>query len=586
MINQKSIFSLPVQLNTVLLYVISFVQNLSLAHMWTNVAYHLPVRTSTAESFSTATSLSATCSNFQIPSQSVPVWGSFRPGIYFGLKSRTLARGSGTATSREKAWANLATGIMWSKSAAPQSHYSAFRHDTAQDELSRFEWTRHDGKHFGVEQLIDSSYGLNISASFVIPDVKSVVSDSDSGVNPSPALSSSSPTWLQHIDVRETSPTSDQLSKKSFIFYFGNADMSNSIVGDGGLLSNLSVSTSASESSKTSTIVIQGLSPSTGVVKLFMHLSSENLIVSYCGLRRQDVTGGTERIKLSANENPAFSRNSYTLFDQLGKMKNVIETGSTFIAIQIQFSAALGIRSVYYEGVDEAVANTPSAQAPDANSIVSDIAGEEVSGSAPQVGLELQDVVDRFSGPQSIVDDFDVYMDLHIRCHKELFENKFLNFFSVPATLYLKASIGESEIAKRAISAVLSGIGYFQGQSRVSDGVDEVAVYDPQQGLVIPPVKKRSAAQEGPVFNLLTATPSRTSFPRGSLNLFVLFVNVKQIIETTNASGFLWDEGFHQLLILQWDVSITAQVFSHAIMEVISSCRVRNKRIVYIHTLL
>eukprot|EP01035_Chromulina_nebulosa_P023957 gene23957-31096_t len=169
-INQKTMFSLPVQLNTLLLYVISAVQNLSIAHTWTNFAYHFPVRTSTAASFSAATSLSATCSNFQIPSQSMPVWGSFRPGIYFGLKSRTLARVSGPVTSDRKAWANLATGIMWSKSAAPQSHFSAFRHDTAQDELTRFEWTRHDGKHFGEEQLIDSSYGLNISASFVIPD--------------------------------------------------------------------------------------------------------------------------------------------------------------------------------------------------------------------------------------------------------------------------------------------------------------------------------------------------------------------------------------------------------------------------------
>lgn len=83
-------------------------------------------------------------------------------------------------------------------------------------------------------------------------------------------------------------------------------------------------------------------------------------------------------------------------------------------------------------------------------------------------------------------------------------------------------SDGEIEFAKAALSNVLGGIGFFHGSS--------VA-------------QKKGASESGRAENLeflkpislLTATPSRAQFPR----------------------GFLWDEGFHQLIVQRWDPELS-----------------------------
>ncbi|KAL5469057.1 hypothetical protein EMCRGX_G030249 [Ephydatia muelleri] len=82
----------------------------------------------------------------------------------------------------------------------------------------------------------------------------------------------------------------------------------------------------------------------------------------------------------------------------------------------------------------------------------------------------------------------------------------------------------ESEIsfAKAAFSNLIGGISYFYGQSKViSNSMKQPVDYWPAP--------------------LYTAVPSRSFFPR----------------------GFLWDEGFHQLLVAHWDVSIVKDVIAH-----------------------
>lgn len=111
-----------------------------------------------------------------------------------------------------------------------------------------------------------------------------------------------------------------------------------------------------------------------------------------------------------------------------------------------------------------------------------------------------------------------VYSDLLAKKSEE-FDSKFDNIFKLK-----EKSFKEEEInfAQSALSNLLGGIGYFYGSSRViSDFLETPVSY-----------------WKAPLY---TAVPSRSFFPR----------------------GFLWDEGFHGLLIASWDLEIELDIMSH-----------------------
>ncbi len=105
-----------------------------------------------------------------------------------------------------------------------------------------------------------------------------------------------------------------------------------------------------------------------------------------------------------------------------------------------------------------------------------------------------------------------------IRQKENIFNARFEEVFGLSAK---GIPAEEIQFAKVALSNVLGGLGYFHGSS--------IAKADREN-----PSSARGAAFLDPV-SLFTATPSRSSFPR----------------------GFLWDEGFHQLIVQRWDEKIS-----------------------------
>uniref|UniRef100_M4EMK9 Mannosyl-oligosaccharide glucosidase n=2 Tax=Brassica campestris TaxID=3711 RepID=M4EMK9_BRACM len=83
-------------------------------------------------------------------------------------------------------------------------------------------------------------------------------------------------------------------------------------------------------------------------------------------------------------------------------------------------------------------------------------------------------------------------------------------------------------VGKAAIGNMLGGIGYFYGQSKIQ----------------APKITQAKSEVEFLLYwpaELYTAVPSRPVFPR----------------------GFLWDEGFHQLLVWRWDFRITLEILGN-----------------------
>ncbi|PSN70759.1 glucosidase I [Corynespora cassiicola Philippines] len=116
------------------------------------------------------------------------------------------------------------------------------------------------------------------------------------------------------------------------------------------------------------------------------------------------------------------------------------------------------------------------------------------------------------------------------------FSERFVEIFK-PQPPFLKERF--EEFSKSMFSNLIGGIGYFYGDARVDRSYDP-AYEEDNEGFWEDAAEARAKNQaqlEGP-YELFTAIPSRPFFPR----------------------GFLWDEGFHLLPVIDWDVDLTLDI--------------------------
>lgn len=75
-------------------------------------------------------------------------WGSYRPGVYFGMKTRDPQ--------------SLVTGLMWYF--PKRFNGVGIRHwCESGDNLEKYGWLQHDGVNFGLQEIQDGPFVINTS---------------------------------------------------------------------------------------------------------------------------------------------------------------------------------------------------------------------------------------------------------------------------------------------------------------------------------------------------------------------------------------------------------------------------------------
>lgn len=369
-----------------------------------------------------------TASGLDVPDR---YWGTYRSGVYFGLKTRDPH--------------SLVTGLMWYFPHLLRQDGSGLRHWCEQgDRLDRYAWMEHDGRTFGVQEIVDKGAILNTTF------VKRLGGQHGGD-------------WTARISVTSRNQTRNG-EEISLIFYTAIEEgVKGSIkanAGDDKRLTGMEGTTQGLGSFTINFNVIRG----TAVEQSFLSAIAPGL--------------------------------------------NVLKET---ILQNLRIATQKGSSKKYIVLAGEQIPVSPEGKRKDANFIAS-----QVTGKIPfevEVSFESGSFINRV---EKLTGE---NYDRALQAQRKLFDEKFERVFKLKSKGYTEEEV---KFAKMSLSNMIGSIGYFYGSSQV-----------------------QSEYTKGPVpywkAPLYTAVPSRSFFPR----------------------GFLWDEGFHGLLISIWDLEIELDIINH-----------------------
>lgn len=403
---------------------------------------------------------------------SLPLWGGYRPGIYFGMKTRSPVA--------------MSTGILWVGS---KTGRNGLRHDTNQDELAQFEWIKHDGKHYGRQTLTDESCKMELCTTFIVKELSNIPHVDCAATRLKIHLDSS---WIQRIEVKSLYDDKEYDRQKSLFFYVGfegaeqDELVQSTFITDIDFIESTKILLAAEQSEETAPqlFTVLGRSKTSGFFRLVLATtiseydkaeakkkgrSESGISISFVGLSSGDVTRSVNELKESHSTlkygrdndgNNAFLKNE--------NLKNSIEDKSNFLVFQVKSDIDFTLDAVLYEHLPvDNVEQLKLLAVTEMERYVKDFLirpenskNEKNVTESAAVGNALiaQEIVSRYKIDSWISyyetkfdEKFDAVYKLHLQMNEKN-ENMFSDF--------------DIEVSRRALSSLLGGIGYFYGNPK------------------------------------------------------------------------------------------------------------------------
>ncbi len=390
------------------------------------------------------------------------LWGTLRPGLYFGLRARLPA--------------SPLVGLMWVDPGRPDA-LDALRHEARQEDgLRRYGWAAHDGAAFGRQELADR--GMRLTTAWV---KRSECDGTDAaGSKSSAAACAPGRDWAARVSAVADGSDADAPPAEAVSFIVYVTDEAGGPV-----------------ALDPQTRTLSGSAP--GLGRWALRVSGADPAASatrFLGLR----TPHTHNLTAAARAGLVASLRAQLAADPEGRalalwLPNAAERGANVAMLQITGRLPLTL--------DLAFLGSPAAAARPA-SLAADALAAALSGAALTARLATAEAA---------------------------FEARFAATFG--------AAAAAPAAARAALANLLGGLGYWHGRSLVkapaAGGEDGTSSETASSTAAAAPPRESWAAP------LFSATPSRPFFPR----------------------GFLWDEGFHQLLLRRWDPALARDALAH-----------------------
>lgn len=369
-------------------------------------------------------------------------WGTYRPGIYFGVKGRHPA--------------SLLFGLAWASVDG-----KILRHECESGELQAFSWKEHDGRNYGYQSIEDQKLGHELLTTFVKEDARK---------------------WHARIEVRPLGVKSKPISLMPYLGI--EADSTLRVEGQGQ----------------------EGQGPgawlgSAGDWRRSLKILGEDPIVG--------PFSALLSFRSSAVSKPHFHHVS-------ALVQHEADAPSTGVWDAKRHLKAFLRRPPATDGKKAKHVVLPDSDAAGSNFMAAQLLGN----ASLQVDLHVS-----FGRPIADVDAESKMLEDAVARRSQEFKRQLSDAFELSKLTALtdgNLSIQpQKDALAMAVSSLLGGLGSFRGKLLVKDSNGELSRL--------------------PEKVLFSAVPSRSFFPR----------------------GFLWDEGFHGLLLCRWQPRIFLDVLAH-----------------------